>query len=201
VTIGLLVNEMMVVMICIGLILERRRRLQSVRYPRLSATGSGKHAAVQEALARHKNSFMADERGAVAFEMPLVYLFMMMSLLLPLADVAIAGFQFVSAWGALRAFGQYVQYHSPPDVTSTSTWTSALPTTVAGYPISNVQVLCGDTGAGVACTSANITTSPTKYYSYTTTVTLAPMVLRSVLCTSSNTNHCSFTLPYSERFQ
>ena len=47
---------------------------------------------------------------------------------------------------------------------------------------------------------ANVTL-PTKYYSYTTTVTLAPMVLRSVLCTSSNANHCSFTLPYSERFQ
>ena len=32
-------------------------------------------------------------------------------------------------------------------------------------------------------------TLPTKYYSYTTTVTLAPIVLRSVLCTSSNANH------------
>jgi hypothetical protein len=26
-------------------------------------------------------------------------------------------------------------------------------------------------------------------------------VLRSVLCTSSNANPCTFTLPYSERFQ
>ena len=82
---------------------------------------------------------------------------MMMSLLLPLADVAVAGFQFISAWEALRAFGQYVQYHPPPDVTNTSSWTSTLPTTVAGYPISNVQVLCGDTGAGAVCSSTNVT--------------------------------------------
>ena len=145
-------------------------------------------------------SFIANQRGAVAFEMPIVWLFMMMSLLLPLADLAIAGLQFVSAWGALRAFGQYVQYHSPPDVTNTSSWTSSLPTTAAGYPISNVQVLCGDTNAGAVCSSTNVTL-PTKYYSYTTTVTLSPMVSRRVLCTSGNANPCSFTLHYSERFQ
>jgi hypothetical protein len=143
---------------------------------------------------------MADQRGAVAFETIIVYLFMVTSLLLPLADVAAAGFQFISAWEALRAFGQYVQYHSPPDVTTwNTTWSSTLPTTVAGYPISNVQVHCGDTNPAVVC-STNNTASP-KYYTYTTTVTLSPMVLSSVLCTSSNTNHCSFTLPYSERFQ
>ena len=65
------------------------------------------------------------------------------------------------------------------------------------YPINNLQVVCGDTNA--ACSASN-TASP-KYYSYTTTVTLSPMVLRSVLCTSGNANPCSFTLPYSERFQ
>jgi hypothetical protein len=140
-------------------------------------------------------------RGAVAFETIIVYLFMVMSLLLPLADVAIAGFQFISAWGALRAFGQYTQYNPPPDVTNTSGWVSTLPPTVAGYPINNVQVLCGNTNAGAVCSSTNVTTSPTKYYSYTTTVTVSPMVLRAVLCTSGNTNPCSFTLPYSERFQ
>ena len=148
----------------------------------------------------HKDSFIADQRGAVALEMPIVWLFMTLTLLVPLADLAVAGFQYISAWQALRAFGQYVQYHSPPDVTNTSTWASTLPSTVAGYPISNVQVLCGNTDAGAVCSSTNVTL-PIKYYSYTTTVTLAPMVLRSVLCTSSNTNSCSFTLPYSERFQ
>jgi len=143
-------------------------------------------------------TLLSDQRGAVAFETLIVWAFMMLSLLLPLADVAAAGFRYISAWGALRAFGQYVQLHPPPDVTNTSSWT--LPTTVAGYPISNVQVLCGNTDAGAVCSSTNVTL-PIKYYSYATTVTLAPMVLRSVLCTSSNTNSCSFTLPYSERFQ
>jgi hypothetical protein len=40
-----------------------------------------------------------------------------------------------------------------------------------------------------------------KYYSYTTTVTFAPMVLRLVLCTSGSANPCTFTLFYTERFQ
>jgi len=144
---------------------------------------------------RHEGSFLGDQRGAVAFETLIVYSFMMTALLLPLADVATAGFQFISAWEALRGFGQYVQYHPPADPTN-PTWTPALPASVAGYPINNVQVLCGDTAAGAACTSANITL-PTKYYSYTTTVTLAPLVLSSVLCPTS----CTYTLPYSERFQ
>jgi hypothetical protein len=132
----------------------------------------------------HRDAFIADQRGAVAFETLIVWLFLMMSLLLPLADVAAAGFQFISAWQALRAFGQYAQYRSPQDVAST---------TVAGYPISNLRVVCGDTN--VDCSSSN--TLRPKYYSYTTTVTLQPMVLGPVLCTSS----CSFTLPYSVRFQ
>jgi hypothetical protein len=143
----------------------------------------------------HKNSFIADQRGAVALEMPSVWLFLMMSLLLPLADVAIAGFQFVSAWGALRAFGQSIQYNTPSDVTNTSGWkSSVLAKADPRFPINNLQIICGDTN--LACSGSNIA-SP-KYYSYTTTITLSPMVLRSVLC---NANPCSFTLPYSERFQ
>jgi len=186
---------MMVVMICIGLI-PVRKKLPSFRYPRLSVAGSGKQPADAVALARHKDSFLADQRGAVAFEMIIVYLFMVTSLLLPLADVAAAAFQYISAWEALRAFGQYVQYNPPQDVTN-PTWTPPLPTTVAGYPINNVQVLCGNTGVGVACTSTNITTLPTKYYSYTTTVTLAPRVLSWALCPSS----CTYTLTSTERFE
>jgi hypothetical protein len=143
----------------------------------------------------HRDSFRADQRGAVALEMPIVWLFMMMTLLLPLADLAIAGFQFVSAWGALRAFGQSIQYNPPPDVTNTSGWkSSVLAKADPRFPISDLQVICGDTN--LVCSGGNIA-SP-KYYSYTTTVTLSPMVLRSVLC---NANPCSFTLPYSERFQ
>jgi Flp pilus assembly protein TadG len=149
-------------------------------------------------LANRKRSLMADQRGAVAFEMPFVYFFLMFSLLFPLADVGIAGFQYISAWQALRAFGQYLQYNPPADVTSTSSWSSsAVAKADPSYPVASIQVMCGDSSA--ACTATN-TASP-KYYSYTTTITLAPMVLKSVLCTSTNTNPCTYTLPYSERFQ
>ena len=145
-----------------------------------------------------KGSFITDQRGAVAFEMIIVYFFMCFSLLLPLADVAIAGFQYISAWEALRAFGQSIQYAPPPDVTNASSWTtSALAKADPNFPIPSIQLVCGD---GAAACSATNTASP-KYYSYTTTVTLAPMVLRSVLCTSGNANPCTFTLRYSERFQ
>src|SRR4051794_2191460 len=102
-----------------------------------------------------KSSFIADQRGAVAFEMPIVYLFMMMSLLLPLADVAIAGFKFISAHEALRNMGQRTQYYLPTDVTSSvsiSDWKSSLPTTVDGYPIS-AKVYCGDSGTEAPCAS------------------------------------------------
>jgi hypothetical protein len=191
-----LVIDMIFVMKSIGSRVERWRS-PLLGYPRLSAAGNGKQPAIAAAFARRKRSFIADQRGAVAFETIIVYLFMVTSLLLPLADVAAAGFQFISAWAALRSFGQYIQYNAPPDVTNTSSWTSTLPTTVAAYPIDNVQVLCGD--ANTACSSSN-TASP-KYYSYATTVTLAPILLRSVLCISGNANPCSFTLPYSERFQ
>jgi hypothetical protein len=190
-----LVVEMMIVMISAA-----QKRARSCRPEPLSASRCGKPTAVG-ALRRGKGSLFVDQRGAVAFEMPIVYLFLIMVLLLPLSDLAIFGFQYISAWQALRAFGEYLQYNQPPDVTSTTTWASGLQTSVAGYPINNVQVLCGDTSAGAACTSTNVTTLPAKYYSYTTTVTLTPMVLRSVLCTSSNANPCSFTLPYTERFQ
>src|SRR5262245_8522153 len=112
-------------------------------------------------------TLLSDQRGAVAFETLIVWLCLMMGVLLPLADFAIAGFLFLSARGALRNFGQYLQYapHKPPDVTTwnaTGGWTSTLPTTVAGYPISNLRVVCGD--ANLDCSPSN-TVSP-KYYSY-----------------------------------
>ena len=144
-----------------------------------------------------KKFFIADQRGAAAFEMLIVFAFLGVSLLLPLADVAAAGFQFVSAWEALRAFGQKIQYSPPQDVTSWASWKSALPTSVSGYPINNLQVVCSDSMA--ACSATNFD-SP-KHYTYTTTVTVAPIVLRSVICRSGNANPCSFTLPYAERFQ
>lgn len=149
-------------------------------------------------LVSRKHCLIADERGAVAFEMPFVYLFMILILLLPLADLGIAGFQYISAHAALRAFGQSIQYSPPPDVTSASSWTStALGKADSAFPISNFQLICGDTNT--VCSAAN--TSPPQYYSYSTTVTLTPIVLTSVLCTSGTGNGCTFTLRYTERFQ
>ena len=105
--------------------------------------GSGKHIAVEvgtRAAIKIAFDLLSDQRGAVAFEMPIVWLFLMMSLLLPLADVAIAGFQFISAWEALRAFGQSIQYDPPPDVTNASGWTSSKLATQADprFPISKI---------------------------------------------------------------
>jgi Flp pilus assembly protein TadG len=153
-------------------------------------------------LRGRKESFIADQRGVVAFEMPFVTILLIFSLLLPLADVAIAGFQYISAWQALRAFGQSIQYAPPPDVTNPSAWTTSASVVAKANatspPISNIQIICADNSA---CSATNAALPGPKYYSYTTTVTLAPMVLRSVLCTSGNANPCAFTLPYSERFQ
>jgi Flp pilus assembly protein TadG len=174
----------------------------------MSRAGAIKKTSTRLALRRHKGSLLADRRGAVAFEMAIVFYFMLFSLLFPAADLAIASFQFISAWEALRSFGEYVLPYPPSDVTNLSSWSvgfsgqnpSTSTTLVSGYTISKVQVFCGDTAAGVACTSANITL-PTKYYSYSTTVTLKPLVLKTLLCTSGAANPCLFTLSYSERFQ
>jgi hypothetical protein len=144
----------------------------------------------------NKDSFIEDQRGAVAFEMLIVYLFLMMSLLLPLADVAIAGFQFTSAYQALRDMGQRAQYYSPPtDVTSSASITNwqnslQLPATVDGYLVS-AQVYCGDPGTPAPCASGTVLP---KYYTFTTSFTLSPMVLRSVLCSTC-------TVKYSQRFE
>jgi hypothetical protein len=147
-------------------------------------------------LMSRKETFLADQRGAVSFEMLFVFFFLMMSLLLPLADVAIAGFKYISAVQALRGFGQSIQYSPPPDFGNMSSWTtSAIAKADPSYPISNLQVICGD--ANAACTAANAVTAPLKYFSYSTTITLSPLVLTSVLCTSG----CTITLSYSERFQ
>jgi hypothetical protein len=154
---------------------------------------------------RHKRSLIADQRGAVAFETIIVYIFLVVSLLLPLADIAIAGIKYISAKGALRAFGQSIQYDPPPDVTNVSSaWTSSALAKAGAAGLQNfgLQLFCGD--SSLVCSTTNPdSTNPNKpkYYFYTTTVTLAPMVLSSVLCTSGNANPCSFTLSYSERFQ
>jgi hypothetical protein len=138
-----------------------------------------------------KDSFIADQRGAVAIEMLIVYLFMVLSLLLPLADVAVAGLKFNSAYQALRDMGQRTQYSNldATDPTSISSWQSSLPTTVDGYTIS-ATIKCGDAGTAPPCAG---TTWP-KYYIFSTSFTLSPMVLGSVLCSTC-------PVKYSQRFQ
>ncbi|MEZ2142821.1 hypothetical protein AAE026_10970 [Bradyrhizobium sp. DN5] len=162
-------------------------QIAKARAPRSEVVGIG-----QVRRACRRESFIADQRGAVAFETVFVYIFLVSFLLMPLADVAAAGFRFISAWTALRSFGQYIQYKNPPDPANPGTWVSTLQTTVAGHTIGNIQVMCGST----ACNSGNLGSTP-KYFTFSTTVTLAPIVLTSVLCPSG----CTYTLPYSERFQ
>ncbi|WP_284267136.1 hypothetical protein [Bradyrhizobium iriomotense] len=142
--------------------------------------------------ASHKKSLVADQRGAVAFETMFVYALIVAFLLMPLADVAAAGFRFISAWSALRSFGQYIQYKTPLGADGSVNWGTGLQTTVNGYTISNIQVWCGSS----VCSSGNLTQIP-KYFTFSTTVTLAPIVWRPVLCPSS----CTYTLSHSERFQ
>ena len=138
---------------------------------------------------------LLDQRGAVSFEMIFAFFLLMISFLLPLADVAIAGFHYISAMQALRAFGQSIQYSPPPDLGNTSGWqTIAVAKADPSYPISNFRLICGDSGA--VCSTVN--TENPKHYSYSTTITLSPLVLSPVLCTSGN---CTLTLSYSERFQ
>lgn len=138
-----------------------------------------------------KGSFIADQRGAIALEMVFVFGLMMVSLLVPLADVAIAGFRFMSAHQALRDMGQRTQY-SAPDATnssSISTWQSSLPTTIDGYTVS-ATIKCGDAGTAAPCAGTDFP----KYYAFQTSFTLSPMVLGSVLCSNCTVN-------YSQRFQ
>jgi hypothetical protein len=171
---------MLVEMICTSL--TSARRCQRAGF--FGRPGRGK-------LVSHGDLFIADQRGAVALEMPGVVFFLMISLLLPIADLAIAGFKFTFAYQALRSMGQRTQYSTPDatDSASISSWKSSLPTTVDGYPIS-AKVYCGDPGTEAPCAGA---TWP-KYYTFTTSFTLSPMLLRSVLCSTC-------TVTYSERFQ
>src|SRR5580765_2436338 len=99
-------------------------------------------------------TLLLDQRGAVAFETLIVYLFMVTFLLLPLADVAIAGFQSISAWQSLRTFGQYLQYKQPSDVTNTSNWITTVHSRATAAGISDPVVVCGDNKTG--CSDASL---------------------------------------------
>lgn len=146
-----------------------------------------------------RKSFRSDQKGAVAFEVPFVFGFLFLAILLPLVDLGIFGFEYISAYSALRNVGEYIQYHPPADLTSPGTWVSSLPsslTSVDGYTISSIQVLCSGGATPATCSSGN--TAVPAFYSFTTSFTLNPMVLRRVLCSNPA---CSFTLNFTERFQ
>ena len=153
-------------------------------------------ASVGKLLIRRK-TFVADQRGAASFEMVFVFGLLMLGFLLPLADVAKAGFQYLSAVQALRSFGQSILYSPPIDLSDTSSWVAtAIAKADTNFPVSNFQLTCGDSNA--ACSGAN--TAMPRYYSYSTTFTLSPLVLQSVLCTGGGSNSCTLTLSYRERF-
>lgn len=139
----------------------------------------------------HNASLMADQRGAAALEMAFVFFVLMMGLFLPLADAAVAGFRYISAYQALRDMGQRTQYSTPDatDASSISAWQSSLPTKVDGYTVS-ATIKCGDAGTAAPCAG---TTFP-KYYTFQTSFSMSPIVLGSVLCSTCNVS-------YSQRFQ
>jgi len=174
----------------------KRSRTKCFKKPR-NAEGNiiGKRTlAKKDKLA--STTLLSDQRGAVAFEMLIVWLFMTMGLLLPLSDLAIAGFKFISAQQALRDMAQRTQYNPPADVTTSSgigSWTDSLPTTVAGFPIT-AKVYCGNPGTLAPCAPDPPGTASPKYYTFSTSFTLSPMVLGSYLCSTCTAN-------YSQPFQ
>src|SRR5688572_12697511 len=98
--------------------------------------------ACQVKLKGRRKTFLPDQRGAVALEMPFVFALLIFVFLFPLADVAIAGFKYISAVQALRAFGHSIQYSPPTDFSNTSGWAETAMDKAAdpNYPISNLQV-------------------------------------------------------------
>src|SRR5690349_8309965 len=95
-----------------------------------------------------KATFVADQRGNASFEMVFVFGLLTLGFLLPLADVAITGFKYLSAVQALRSFGQSILYSPPIDLSDTTSWTTtAIGKADPKYPVSNFQLICGDGNA------------------------------------------------------
>jgi Flp pilus assembly protein TadG len=119
---------------------------------------------------RHRKSFKADQRGAVAkmltlrglladrrgvaaFEFLIIAAFLFV-LLLPLADVGVATLRYMQVRQAMRDLGAVVQYNLPPDLTIPGTWPSPpLPSTIGTYSVTN------DTVFPTSETQINITVS------------------------------------------
>jgi hypothetical protein len=171
-------------------------------------------------LISHKKSFIANRRGAVAFETLIVISLVMIPLLLSLADLGTACFQFLSGWQTLSSFGEYAQNYTknnPPDYSNISGWASNLRTSwtlngrTTGVDSSTLQVVCGDTtppNPPPPCSQIN--NGPPRRFLYTTTVNLWLRLLGPffkqpdgsggwIKC--SNHTPCSVPLHYSEPFQ
>ena len=151
---------------------------------------------------------LADRRGVAAFEFIIIAAFLIFVLLLPIADVAVAGLRYMQVRQAMRDLGALVQYNQPPDLTNAGTWPT-LPTTVGTFSVTigtvfptsenqiNITVSCGTpvngAAAGPACTSADLTNPSTpKYVWMGAVVKLNPIVLKTI--TGGN-------LGYTERLQ
>jgi hypothetical protein len=150
--------------------------------------------ACRDRLMSRMDSFRADQRGALAFETIIVYVFLISCLLLPLADVATAAFNYISAFQALRDMGQRTQYSPPSDVTSSASitsWTNSLPAKVGNFPIT-AQVYCGAPGTVAPCASG---APGPKYYVFTTSFSLSPLTpwLRSAFCSTCTV---TYSLPF-----
>jgi hypothetical protein len=134
-----------------------------------------------------------DQQGSSALETIFVFGFMMLVILIPAADLAVAGIQIIAAYEALRNLGERIQYSPPSDITNWSSWASSY-STVGSYAIKNFHVVCG----AVDCDKDH--TDPPRYYTYQTTVTLSPYLL-TALCPSGTSPPCDRTVTYSERFE
>ncbi|MDP2354547.1 MAG: hypothetical protein Q8M31_00585 [Beijerinckiaceae bacterium] len=139
---------------------------------------------------------IGDRRGAAAFEMAIIYGFLMFSMFLPLADVAMAGFKFISAHQALRDMAQRIQYSPPSDITTAagiSTWQDSLPASVSGYTITPT-VYCGSPGTLAPCTAADALPTVPKRYKLTTNFTAPAMTPGLVFCSTGCT--VSYSIPF-----
>jgi Flp pilus assembly protein TadG len=154
---------------------------------------------------------LADRRGVAAFEFVLIAAFLLLVLLLPIADVGVAALRYMQVRQAMRDLGALVQYpkNQPPDLTAVSAATWTLPKMVGtfsvtvgtGFPTGenqiNVTVSCGTptagAAAGPACTSADLSNASTpKYVWMGAVVILNPIVIKTL--TGGN-------IGYTERLQ
>ena len=112
-----------------------------------------------------------DRRGVSAIEFAIVAP-VLIGLLLPLTDLALAARQYIQGYQALRAVGAYTQYNPPPDITKPGSWTTTVDAMLSQGVLSagNIQILCGD--PGTACTAAPVFP---RTYVLSASITITPL--------------------------